>query len=134
MTVWKHAAANLRQILDLSLRHAEREFLVYEAQRVTFGEHYRSAATLAHRLNELGVRKGDRVAIAAAAGLDFVGSTAHVCFQGGHGVDGLTTVATYAGLHPTIGLYVGVYQLPLRHPVAVARQVAEVYRTALRLR
>jgi alkanesulfonate monooxygenase SsuD/methylene tetrahydromethanopterin reductase-like flavin-dependent oxidoreductase (luciferase family) len=66
----------------------------------------------------------DRVAIAAAAGLDFVGSTDHVCFQGGYGVDGLTTVATYAGLHPTIGLYVGVYQLPLRHPVAVARQVA----------
>lgn len=65
MTVWKHAPANLRQVLDLSLRHAEREFLVYEAQRVTFDEHYRSAATLAHRLNELGVRKGDRVAIAA---------------------------------------------------------------------
>jgi alkanesulfonate monooxygenase SsuD/methylene tetrahydromethanopterin reductase-like flavin-dependent oxidoreductase (luciferase family) len=66
----------------------------------------------------------DRVAIAAAAGLDFVGSTDHVCFQGGHGVDGLTTVATYAGLHPTVRLYVGVYQLPLRHPVVVARQVA----------
>lgn len=69
-------------------------------------------------------RARDRVAIAAGAGLDYVGSTDHVCFQGGYGVDGLTTVATYAGLHPTIGLYVGVFQLPLRHPVAVARQVS----------
>jgi alkanesulfonate monooxygenase SsuD/methylene tetrahydromethanopterin reductase-like flavin-dependent oxidoreductase (luciferase family) len=66
----------------------------------------------------------DRVALAAAGGLDFVGSTDHVTFQGGHGVDGLTTVATYAGLHPTIRLYVGVYQLPLRHPVTVARQMS----------
>lgn len=69
-------------------------------------------------------RARDRVAIAAAAGLDYVGSTDHVTFQGGHGVDGLTTVATYAGLHPTIKLYVGVYQLPLRHPVTVARQLS----------
>jgi alkanesulfonate monooxygenase SsuD/methylene tetrahydromethanopterin reductase-like flavin-dependent oxidoreductase (luciferase family) len=69
-------------------------------------------------------RARDRVAIAATAGLDYVGSTDHVTFQGGVGVDGLTTVSTYAGLHPTIKLYVGVYQLPLRHPVTVARQVS----------
>jgi alkanesulfonate monooxygenase SsuD/methylene tetrahydromethanopterin reductase-like flavin-dependent oxidoreductase (luciferase family) len=69
-------------------------------------------------------RARERVAMAAAAGLDYVGSTDHVTFRGGDGVDGLTTVATYAGLHPTIRLYVGVYQLPLRHPVVVARQVS----------
>jgi alkanesulfonate monooxygenase SsuD/methylene tetrahydromethanopterin reductase-like flavin-dependent oxidoreductase (luciferase family) len=75
-------------------------------------------------VDTLDERARDRVAIAAAAGLDYVGSTDHVSFQGGHGVDGLTTVAAFAGLHPSIGLYVGVYQLPLRHPVAVARQVS----------
>jgi alkanesulfonate monooxygenase SsuD/methylene tetrahydromethanopterin reductase-like flavin-dependent oxidoreductase (luciferase family) len=69
-------------------------------------------------------RARDRVAMAAAAGLDYVGSTDHVTFQDGHGLDGLTTVATYAGLHPTIRLYVGVYQLPLRHPVIAARQIS----------
>jgi alkanesulfonate monooxygenase SsuD/methylene tetrahydromethanopterin reductase-like flavin-dependent oxidoreductase (luciferase family) len=69
-------------------------------------------------------RAHDRVAMATAAGLDYVGSTDHVSFRGGAGIDGLTTVATLAGLHPTIGLYVGVYQLPLRHPVVVARQIA----------
>ncbi len=64
MAVWKHAPANLRQVLDMSLNHATRDFLVYEDERFTFDEHYRIAATLALRLGELGVQKGDRVAIA----------------------------------------------------------------------
>ena len=65
MTVWKHAPATLRQILDLSLTHASRDFLVYEGQRFTFDEHYRAASTLAERLIANGVAKGDRVAIAS---------------------------------------------------------------------
>jgi long-chain acyl-CoA synthetase len=65
LTVWKNAPASLRQILDLTLNHAARDFLVYEDQRHTFEEHYRIAATLASRLIDLGVRKGDRVAIAS---------------------------------------------------------------------
>ncbi len=65
MTVWKHAPATLRQILDLSLAHAQRDFLVYEGQRFTVDEHYRAASTLAHRLIADGVAKGDRVAIAS---------------------------------------------------------------------
>lgn len=65
MTVWKHAPTSLRQILDMSLTHAQRDFLVYEGQRFTVDEHYRHASTLSHRLIEVGVVKGDRVAIAA---------------------------------------------------------------------
>ncbi|MHB8379577.1 MAG: class I adenylate-forming enzyme family protein [Acidimicrobiales bacterium] len=65
LTVWKNAPATLRQILDLSLNHASRDFLVYDEQRYTFEEHYRVAATLGARLTDLGVRKGDRVAIAS---------------------------------------------------------------------
>jgi len=65
MTVWKHAPSNLRQVLDLSLTHAADDFLVYEGQRFTFEQHYRVASTLAQRLGNLGVAKGDRVAIAA---------------------------------------------------------------------
>ena len=64
-TVWKHAPANLRQLFDLSLAHGEKDFIVYEGRRYTFDEHYRVAATLARRLVDLGVAKGDRVAIAA---------------------------------------------------------------------
>lgn len=65
MTAWKHAAHNLGQILELSRRHADSLFLVYEEQRVTFDQHYRIVATLAARLQSLGVAKGERVAIAA---------------------------------------------------------------------
>jgi len=64
MTVWKNAPATLRQMLDMSQRHGDLEFLVYEDQRYTFSEHYAIVATLAHRLNER-VTKGERVAIAA---------------------------------------------------------------------
>lgn len=65
LTVWKNAPATLRQILDLSLFHGTKDFLVYEDQHYTFEEHYRLAATLARRLIDDGVTKGDRVAIAA---------------------------------------------------------------------
>ena len=61
---------------------------------------------------------------AADAGLDHVFTADHVAFFDGRGMDGLMKVSWLAGLHPTIGVYVGVYLLALRHPVAVARQVA----------
>lgn len=70
--VWKHAPANLRQVFDLSLTHADRDFLVLEDRRVTFDQHYRAASTLAHRLLEGGLAKGDRVAIAARNSPDWV--------------------------------------------------------------
>lgn len=63
--VWKHAPQTMRSVLDMSLNHAARDFLVYEDQRFTFDDHYRHAATLAHRLIDAGVQKGDRVAIAS---------------------------------------------------------------------
>ena len=63
--VWKSAPASLRTVLDLSLGHADDDFLVYEDERTTFGQHYRIAATLARRLRDrFGVAQGDRVAIA----------------------------------------------------------------------
>ena len=65
MTVWKHAARNLGQILELSRTHGDSDFLVYEDQRVTFAEHYQLVATVATRLRDIGVVAGDRVAIAS---------------------------------------------------------------------
>lgn len=65
MTVWKHSPTNLRQILDMSRSHASRDFLVYEGQRFSVDEHYRHASTVACRLVEVGVAKGDRIAIAS---------------------------------------------------------------------
>jgi long-chain acyl-CoA synthetase len=62
---WKHAPKSLKAVLDLSLNHADKDFIVYEDERYSFAEHYRYAATIAHRLADYGVQPGDRVAIAA---------------------------------------------------------------------
>ena len=62
---WKNAPPTLRSVFDLSALHGEKPFVVYEDERLTYGEHHRAAATFAHRLiDTYGVRKGDRVAIA----------------------------------------------------------------------
>ncbi len=65
MSVWKHAPDNLRVVLEMSLGHGSNDALVYEDRRYTYSEHYRIVASLAHRLVDHGVVKGDRVAIAA---------------------------------------------------------------------
>jgi long-chain acyl-CoA synthetase len=62
---WKAAPPSLRFVLDLSLGYGDADYIVYEERRVSYAQHYRQAATLAHRLrDELGVQKGDRIAIA----------------------------------------------------------------------
>ncbi|MEO3803755.1 AMP-binding protein [Nonomuraea sp. B1E8] len=62
---WKHAPGHFRALLQTSRLHGEKDFLVYEDEHITFEEHFRRAATLAHRLvDDYGVRKGDRVAVA----------------------------------------------------------------------
>jgi acyl-CoA synthetase (AMP-forming)/AMP-acid ligase II len=63
--VWKNAPPTLRSVLDLSAAYGDRTLIVYEDERYSFAEHYRLAATFARRLVEqYGVQKGDRVAIA----------------------------------------------------------------------
>jgi len=62
---WKNAPPTLRAVLDLSAFHGDKTFIVYEDERISFRDHYRMAATFAHRLVDgYGIRKGDRVAIA----------------------------------------------------------------------
>ncbi|MBV9410403.1 MAG: acyl--CoA ligase, partial [Acidimicrobiia bacterium] len=65
MKVWKNAPPSLRAVLEMSRGHGGQTFLVYEDERMTFEEHFRAAAHLATKLvNDYGVKKGDRVAIA----------------------------------------------------------------------
>src|SRR3954466_2290278 len=65
MKVWKNAPPSLRAVLEMSRGHGEQTFLVYEDERMTFEEHFRAAARVAQRLvDDHGVKKGDRVAIA----------------------------------------------------------------------
>jgi alkanesulfonate monooxygenase SsuD/methylene tetrahydromethanopterin reductase-like flavin-dependent oxidoreductase (luciferase family) len=46
------------------------------------------------------------------------------------GFDGMVQAAALAMLHPALPVYTGVYLLPLRHPVLVARQLADIARIA----
>jgi long-chain acyl-CoA synthetase len=62
---WKHAPPSMAAIAESSRNHGEREYIVYGDERLTFEEHYRQVAALAHTLaTKFGVKKGDRVAIA----------------------------------------------------------------------
>ena len=58
------------------------------------------------------------------AGIDYVCCGDHVSFFG-LGFDGLVQATALAMLHPALPVHVGVYLLPLRHPVLVARQLAD---------
>ena len=63
--VYKNAPPNLRALLENSRSFGDREFIVYDDERMTFDEHYRAVAALARVLSDrYGARKGDRIAIA----------------------------------------------------------------------
>jgi alkanesulfonate monooxygenase SsuD/methylene tetrahydromethanopterin reductase-like flavin-dependent oxidoreductase (luciferase family) len=77
--------------------------------------------------------RGPEAARALLAEIDKAGIT-HVCcgdhvsFGGGLGLgsDGLLQATTLAMLHPGLPIHTGVYLLSLRHPVLVARQLADL--------
>ncbi len=60
---YRNAPASLREVLISALQHADKPFLIYEDETLTYAEHLRRAAGLARYLLAQGVRKGDRVAI-----------------------------------------------------------------------
>ncbi|OAI44075.1 hypothetical protein AYO38_02280 [bacterium SCGC AG-212-C10] len=62
---------------------------------------------------------------AEAIGLDGVVAGDHVTFYG-YGNDGLTTLTAVAAVTERLELRTNVYLLPLRHPVPVALQVAQL--------
>jgi acyl-CoA synthetase (AMP-forming)/AMP-acid ligase II len=63
--VWKNALPNLAVLAaHANASFGDREFVVYEDERVTYAAWYRAVANLAHALQERGVKKGDRVALA----------------------------------------------------------------------
>ncbi|GAA4397836.1 class I adenylate-forming enzyme family protein [Actinomadura verrucosospora] len=63
--VWKNAPPTLRDVLEISRLHGDKDFLVYGDDRLTFAEHHARAAAFARALaDRYGIAKGDRVAIA----------------------------------------------------------------------
>ncbi|ARN19234.1 class I adenylate-forming enzyme family protein [Piscinibacter gummiphilus] len=64
LRVWKNAPATMREVFLVGRSHGAATFLVYEDDRATFEGFARATLVLAERLQQQGVAKGDRVAIA----------------------------------------------------------------------
>jgi long-chain acyl-CoA synthetase len=62
--VWKNAPPTLAILAQLARLYGDRVFTIYEDERVTYEANYRATCHLAQRLSEMGVVKGDRVALA----------------------------------------------------------------------
>src|ERR1700756_2106465 len=63
LRVYRNAPASFREVLIASKAHGDRTFAIYGEETLSYAEHFRQAAALAHRLREAGVHRGDRVAI-----------------------------------------------------------------------
>jgi long-chain acyl-CoA synthetase len=61
---WKHQPATLRSVLEHARRFADREFLVFEDERIGYAAFLNAVAVFARELQAAGVHPGDRVAIA----------------------------------------------------------------------
>lgn len=68
----------------------------------------------------------DAVRLAEEAGIDHLAAGDHVSFHDGTGADGLLAAATVLGISDRLHFNTAVYLLPLRHPVLVARQLADL--------
>ncbi|MBG11453.1 MAG: long-chain fatty acid--CoA ligase [Gammaproteobacteria bacterium] len=66
LPVFSKAPANLYELYRIGLTDADQDFLVYEAERYSFGEAFTAASKLSRQLRErYGIDIGDRVAICA---------------------------------------------------------------------
>ena len=63
--VYRHTPHSLREVFESSRRFGDREFIVFEDERLNYRDHARAVTRLAHVLvHDYGVRTGDRVGIA----------------------------------------------------------------------
>ena len=77
-------------------------------------------------LGQPAAEHGAALARAADVGVDHVCVGDHVSFFVGAGSDGLITATSLLSLQAELPVYIGLYLLPLRHPVPVARQLASI--------
>lgn len=62
---WKNAAPNMAAQLEASREYGDSDFIVYQDEHLSFAEHYRRVAAVAQQLvDQFGIQKGDRVAVA----------------------------------------------------------------------
>ncbi len=67
LPVFKNRKRSLRQLIEESAGHGDKEYVVYADERIGYARHFERVSALAHVLRErYGVGPGDRVAILAA--------------------------------------------------------------------
>ena len=62
--VWKNAPPTMRDLFLLARVYGDKTFVVYRDERASYDEFGRAALAIAEALQQAGVKKGDRVAIA----------------------------------------------------------------------
>ena len=86
-----------------------------------------SVGCISNRLVSLGATERRAIiGLAEDAGLDHLGFGDHVSFHIGAGVDGLLAAAGALAVSDRLSTNTAVYLLPLRHPMPVARQLADI--------
>ena len=64
LRIYAHAPRNVREVWLSTAAFADREYLVYQDERITYAQAHAASAAIACWLARQGVRQGDRVAIA----------------------------------------------------------------------
>ena len=64
LRTYKNAPPNIRALWLSTAAYGDREYLVYQDERITYGEAHRQVASVANWLLGVGVKPGDRIAIA----------------------------------------------------------------------
>ncbi len=74
LKVFKNRAKSLRELLEQSANHAEKDYIVFaDGRRWSYDQHLADVASLAKALREVhGIEAGDRVAILAANGPEWI--------------------------------------------------------------
>jgi len=112
MKVFKNRQKSVRELLKESAIHGDKEYLVQGDLRITYADHVQRVAAVARSLAEdHGIQKGDRVAIIAANGAEWVMTWWAVASLGGILVafNGLWTAdeINYAAEHSEPKLLIG---------------------------
>ncbi|AQA19552.1 AMP-dependent synthetase [Halioglobus japonicus] len=64
LKVWTHAPANLREFWLSTAGHDDKDYLVYNDERLTYTQAHEKVARIANWLRANGIKEGDRIAIA----------------------------------------------------------------------
>ena len=63
--IYKNAPKTVKELIDEGRQHGDKDCIIYEGERWSYNEFFKKADQISHQLlNEYGVKKGDRIAIA----------------------------------------------------------------------